>query len=69
MDNWLGGHSYADTFSVDQRETEIVVTRTDSTTGWGSLLQFHCCGKDSYMEVHQRFIIKLWQMIAYFSLC
>ena len=57
-DNWLPKvDTHNDTFSVDQNETDILVTRTDSTTGWEMLLQFHCCGKVSYMKIHQRFII------------
>ena len=50
-DNWLGGYGYSDVFSVQQRETDIVVTRTDSTSGWGMNLEFHCCrGKDFYIQ-------------------
>ena len=50
--NWLGGYVYPDTFSVQQRETDIVVTRTDSTSGWGMNLEFQCCGsgKVSYIS-------------------
>jgi len=33
-----------DVFSVEQRETDIVVTRTDSNSGWGMNLKFRCCG-------------------------
>ena len=50
-DNWLGGYGYSDVFSVEQRETDIVVTRTDSTDGWGMDLEFQCCkGKISYIK-------------------
>ena len=44
-DNWLGGDYYPDTFSVQQKETDIVVTRTDSASGWDMDLKFECCGK------------------------
>ena len=51
-DNWLGEDGHSDTFSVRQRETDIVVTRTDSTSGWGMNLEFQCCGsgKVSYIS-------------------
>ena len=45
-DNWIGGAN-VDEFSVQQRETDIVVTRTDSASGWGMGLKFECCGKVS----------------------
>ena len=45
-DNWIGGAN-VDAFSVQQRETDIVVTRTDSASGWGMGLKFECCGKVS----------------------
>ena len=40
---WMDGHTWPDKFSVDQRTTEIKVTRTDSTDGWGMNLKFQCC--------------------------
>ena len=46
-DNWLGVDCYPDTFSVQQREKDIVVTRTDSASGWDMDLKFQCCGKVS----------------------
>ena len=60
-DNWLGGYGYSDTFSVRQRETDIVVTRTDSTSGWGMNLEFRCCGsgKVSYTYIYIFHIKKL----------
>ena len=55
---WIGnqGHSLEDTFSVDQRATDIVVTRTDRTTGWGMDLRIQCCttgSKLDYNMAHQ----------------
>ena len=56
-DNWVGGDYYPDTFSVQQRETDIVVTRTDYTSGWGMNLKFHCCrGKDFYTKHRNSFV-------------
>ena len=49
-DNWLGGDYYPDTFSIQQRETDIVVTRTDSASGWDMNLRFQCCGKISNVK-------------------
>ena len=51
-DNWLGEDGHSDTFSVRQTETDIVVTRTDSNSGWGMNLEFRCCGsgKVSYIS-------------------
>ena len=58
-DNWLGGATHSDTFSVQQRETDIVVTRTDSTDGWGMDLEFQCCnGKVSYIKHSNTFVLK-----------
>ena len=57
-ENWLGGYGYSDTFSVEQRKTDIVVTRTDSNSGWGMNLEFHCCGgKDSYIKYSNSFVL------------
>ena len=53
-DNWVGGDYYPDTFSVQQRETDIVVTRTDSASGWDMNLRFQCCGKISNVK-HSKF--------------
>ena len=59
-DNWLGGYGYSDTFSVEQRETHIVVTRRDSYGGWGMNLEFRCCRcKDSYIKHSNYFFMKL----------
>ena len=41
--NWLNGQTYRDTFSVSQAGTELTVTRTDSSNGWGMDLKFKCC--------------------------
>ena len=41
--NWLGGHTYNDTFSVTQTETDMTVTRTDTNWSWGMDLKFLCC--------------------------
>ena len=49
-DNWLGGYDHPYTFSVQQRETNIVVTRTDFATGWGMDLRFECCGTFFYTK-------------------
>ena len=60
-DNWLGGYGYSDVFSVQQRETDIVVTRTDSTSGWGMNLEFRCCrGKDFHTKQRNSFVSKLY---------
>ena len=53
-DNWLGEDGHSDTFSVRQRETDIVVTRTDSASGWDMNLRFQCCGKISNVK-HSKF--------------
>ena len=59
-DNWLGGYGYSDVFSVEQRETHIVVTRRDSYGGWGMNLEFRCCrGKDSYIKHSTYLFMKL----------
>ena len=59
-ENWLGGYGYSDTFSVEQREAHIVVTRTDSYGGWGMNLEFRCCRcKDSYIKHGNYFFMKL----------
>ena len=55
--NWLGGYGYSDVFSVEQRETDIVVTRTDSTSGWGMNLEFRCCGGKDFHTKHLRLCI------------
>ena len=55
-DNWLGRDYYPDTFSVQQREKDIVVTRTDSASGWDMDLKFQCCGKVS--NVHTFYLVK-----------
>ena len=44
--NWLNGPTYRDTFSVTQAGTELTVTRTDSSNGWGMDLKFKCCKGD-----------------------
>ena len=44
--NWLGGHTYDDAFSVDQTESVLTITRTDSNEGWGMYLKFRCCPDD-----------------------
>ena len=54
FENWLGGLIFPDTFSVQQRETDIVVTRTDSASGWDMNLRFQCCGKISNVK-HGKF--------------
>ena len=41
--NWLTSDTYGDTFSVAQSGSAITVTRTDSTSGWITNLQFYCC--------------------------
>ena len=41
--NWNGKGHWPDTFSVQQREADIVVTRTDFATGWDIDLEFECC--------------------------
>ena len=56
-ENWLGGGSQLDTFSIQQRETDIVVTRTDNPKGWGMNLSFRCCGKSSYMKNGNAFVL------------
>ena len=61
-DNWLGGATHSDTFSVQQRETDIAVTRTDSTDGWGMDLEFQCCnGNVSYIKHSNTFVLKYIQ--------
>ena len=58
-DNWVGGDYYPDTFSVQQRETDIIVTRTDSNSGWGMGLSFRCCGgKVSHMKHSNAIVFK-----------
>ena len=49
-DNWIGGDDHDYTFSVQQREMDIVVTRTDFATGWGMDLRFQCCGTFFYTK-------------------
>ena len=60
-DNWLGEDGNSDTFSVRQRETDIVVTRTDATAGWGMNLEFQCCGsgKVSYISYIKKSNVKI----------
>ena len=41
--NWMDGHTWPDTYSVDQTPNTIKVTRTDSTDGWAMNLRFQCC--------------------------
>jgi len=43
--NWLDGHTWPDTFSVHQNETEVTVTRTDEPHGWRMNLRFTCCAE------------------------
>jgi hypothetical protein len=48
--NWLGGHTYGDTFDIKLSECidlktcprNVTATRTDSNTGWGMPLEFKC---------------------------
>ena len=64
-DNWLGGYGYSDKFYVQQRETDIVVTRIDYTSGWGMNLEFQCCGgKDSYIKHSNSFVLKFNELLA-----
>ena len=41
--NWMDGHTWPDTYSVEQTDNKITVYRTDSTDGWGMNLRFQCC--------------------------
>ena len=41
--NWNEKSHWPDTFSVQQRERAIVVTRTDLASGWDMDLKFECC--------------------------
>ena len=45
--NWLGGHTWPDTFSVEQNGKDVIVRRTDLSDGWAMNLQFMCCPKRS----------------------
>ena len=40
--NWLGGYTYDDTFSVTVVNSVIIVKRTDKIEGWGMNLRFQC---------------------------
>ena len=42
-DNWIGGDSYDDKFSIIQIGKMIQVTRTDSNEGWAMNLKIKCC--------------------------
>ena len=44
-DNWLEGHTYGDTFSVEQTADKVIVKRTDKDEAWGMDLKFKCCRK------------------------
>ena len=61
-DNWLGGENHPDTFSVEQFETYMIVTRTDLSTGWQMDLIFECCGKVSYMKHSNAFAFKFYAL-------
>ena len=44
--NWLGGHTYGDTFKITQTKDGVSAVRTDTgntNAGWGMDLQFRCC--------------------------
>ena len=41
--NWNEKSHWPDTFSVQQRGADIVVTRTDLASGWDMDLRFECC--------------------------
>ena len=50
--NWIIGSDWEDiwrqapdTFSVDQNEEKLTITRTDSNDKWDLNLAFHCCFK------------------------
>ena len=50
--NWIIGSDWidiwkqaSDTFSVEQNEEKLTITRTDSDGTWGLNLAFHCCFK------------------------
>ena len=64
FENWLGGHISPDTFSVQQRERDIVVTRTDSTSGWGMNLEFRCCGSGMVSYIYIYISYKKQQIIV-----
>ena len=60
-DNWINNHEGTDkyTFAVQKIGTDIVVTRTDSTSGWDMHLTFQCCsGKVSYIKHSNAFVLK-----------
>ena len=64
-DNWLGGSTSGDTFSVQKRRneeggTDILVTRTDGPKhGWEMDLRFQCCrGKVFHMKHSNAFVLK-----------
>eukprot|EP00457_Paulinella_chromatophora_P001469 gb/GEZN01001471.1/.p1 GENE.gb/GEZN01001471.1/~~gb/GEZN01001471.1/.p1 ORF type:complete len:888 (-),score=101.05 gb/GEZN01001471.1/:246-2909(-) len=42
-DNWLGGYSWPDVFSVVTSGKLVTVVRNDSSSGWGMPLSFNCC--------------------------
>jgi len=42
-DNALGFWTYADSFKINKQGSKMLVTRTDSTDGWGLDLRFECC--------------------------
>merc|ERR1711962_1727490 len=40
--NWAGTDTYGDTFSITQTGTNLLVTRTDRSSGWGMNLKIFC---------------------------
>ena len=47
--DWIDKDHFPDTFSVEQRETDIVVTRTDLASGWDMELGFECCANGKFL--------------------
>ena len=41
-DNWLGGHTYGDSFSISTTDDTVTARRSDANGGWGMNLQFVC---------------------------
>ena len=43
--NWIGGHTYPDTFAIEVSGKHVTASRTDGNEAWGMNLQFACTKK------------------------
>ena len=49
--NWLDGHTFDDTFSIEQNNSQVLVTRTDTNKNWYFTLRFECCRRSGKLSL------------------